>query len=259
MSQLTLAKRIDRMLAATGVRFGGCRFPYFHRLGTAPIAHPLTGTSEYHTEAQFEAFIKWFATSYVSISPDQWVAFHQLESAPPSNAAILSFDDGYADNFELAEPILQRYDVQATFFIAASIVGTPGGMSVSQVRDLHALGHTIGAHTNTHKPLAKLPAPAAREELLTARKTLEDMVGAPCFHMSYPYGSCNDSIADLVAEAGYKTAFTTEEFGNQRHTDLMRLGRTKIWPTDMDEAAFSVRMRGVHEWRNLLKPANSDA
>ena len=253
MEQISLAKRFERLVAATGIRRGGYRFPYFHRIGDGPVSNFLTGTSEYHSEMQFESFLAWFVKQYSAISPNEWVAHHHRNSVVPTNAAILSFDDGYSDNYDLASPILDRYAVTATFFVVASMVDADGGMSSSQLRKLHALGHTIGAHTDTHKQLTDLPAKVALQELVQAKEKLEDIVGAECVHMSYPYGSFNNSVKDLVAHAGYQTAFTTCEIGNQQTTDLLQLGRTKIWPSDDSDVAYSVRMRGIHEWRGWLR------
>jgi peptidoglycan/xylan/chitin deacetylase (PgdA/CDA1 family) len=238
------------MVAATGLKRSGCRFPYFHRLGDRPISNLITGTSEFHTVSQFERFVAWFVNRYTAISPREWVAYNSGGSEPPANAAILSFDDGYIDNYQLAIPILDRYGVRATFFVISSYVDGDGGMSSTQLRKMHALGHTIGAHGETHKPLAELSPYTAREELLLAREKLEDILGVACIHMSYPFGSFNKVVMDLVAEAGYETAFTTREFGNQRNTDLLQLGRTKIWPSDDSDLAYSVRMQGIHEWRH---------
>jgi len=252
MQRLTLPKRLEQLVAAAGVSRGGHRFPYFHRLGNAPICNSITGTCEHHTVAQFQSFLAWFVQNYAATSPDDWVAFHSGTSAMPANAAIVSFDDGYADNYELARPLLARYGVRATFFVVATIVDGPDGMSSSQLRALHAEGHTIGAHTDTHQRLAEISPQAGKNELVQARKKLEDIVGAPCVHMSYPHGSHSKQVMDLVANAGYKTAFTTREAGNRKSTELLQLGRTKIWPSDNSAISYGVRMRGIHEWRNFL-------
>lgn len=251
--RVSLPKQLERLATSTGVRRSGHRFPYFHRLGDAPICNSYTGTCEHHTVAQFERFLSWFVQNYIAISPDNWMAFHREESTLPPNAAILSFDDGYADNYDSARPLLDQYGVRATFFVVASIVDGPDGMSSAQLRVLQAEGHAIGAHTDTHQRLTDLSPQVARNELVGARKKLEDIVGAPCVHMSYPHGSYNSEITTLVAEAGYKSAFTTREAGNRQATDLLQLARTKIWPSDDSDTDYSLRMRGVHEWRYWLR------
>lgn len=253
MQKVSLPKRLERIVAAAGVRRDGHRFPYFHRLGDEPICDSLTGTCEHHTVTQFERFLAWFVQHHAAVSPDHWIAFHGGASTLPANAAIISFDDGYADNYDFARPLLDEYGVRATFFVVASIVDTANGLSSAQLRALQAEGHTIGAHTDTHQRLTDLSLQAARHELVRARTKLEDIVGAPCVHMSYPYGSFSSGVIDLVADAGYKTAFTSREAGNQRSSDLLQLARTKIWPSDDSGIAYGVRMRGIHEWRNWLR------
>jgi peptidoglycan/xylan/chitin deacetylase (PgdA/CDA1 family) len=73
-----------------------------------------------------------------------------------------------------------------------------------------AAGHAIGAHTRTHPALTKIPADRAREEISGSKKILEDRFGVEVKHFCYPYGKVSPAVRDMVAEAGYETAVTTE-------------------------------------------------
>ena len=46
-------------------------------------------------------------------------------SALPKNAVALTFDDGYFDNLEFAAPVLKKYDIPATIYVASGQVGNP--------------------------------------------------------------------------------------------------------------------------------------
>jgi peptidoglycan/xylan/chitin deacetylase (PgdA/CDA1 family) len=83
-------------------------------------------------------------------------------------------------------------------------------MDIAQVRDWLAAGHDIGSHTTTHPKLTELTLEAAREEIVASKKRLEDMFGRPVRHFCYPGGKWNDALRELVAEAGYATACTTQ-------------------------------------------------
>ncbi len=92
-----------------------------------------------------------------------------------TNLACLISDDGYEDNDENALPVLEGLGVKATFFIATGFLGksfsTSRGsspmMDSTQVRELAALGHEIGAHTVTHPKLTRMPLEKARIERRT--------------------------------------------------------------------------------------------
>jgi len=83
-------------------------------------------------------------------------------------------------------------------------------MDDAQVLNWLAAGHQIGSHTRTHPWLTRLPRAAAREEIASSKKALEDRFSVAVEHFCYPYGDWNESVRDLVVAAGYKTACTTE-------------------------------------------------
>jgi peptidoglycan/xylan/chitin deacetylase (PgdA/CDA1 family) len=134
---------------------------------------------------------------------------------------VLTFDDGFANVLEYGLEPLARCRFRAIQFLVADRLGQVNDwdapkrevmvplMDGAQVRDWLAAGHAIGAHTLTHPRLAQIPLAAAREEIFSSKKKLEDLFGVPIEHFCFPYGDCNDAVRDLVAEAGYRTACTT--------------------------------------------------
>jgi peptidoglycan/xylan/chitin deacetylase (PgdA/CDA1 family) len=73
--------------------------------------------------------------------------------------------------------------------------------------------------------LTELPVSKAREEIVASRKSLEDRFGVPIEHFCYPYGDWNETVRDVVQEAGYKTACTTNSGVNGRATSPFELKR----------------------------------
>jgi peptidoglycan/xylan/chitin deacetylase (PgdA/CDA1 family) len=135
-----------------------------------------------------------------------------------SGCMVITFDDGYEDNRTIAAEVLKHYGLPATFFIATDLIGSDTQpywdkangvhtrwMSWEQVRELHAMGFEIGAHTRTHADLASLPEREAYDEILGSRRALEEALGAEVRLFSFPFGGahqCTDQVRKLVADAG---------------------------------------------------------
>ena len=162
----------------------------------------------------------------------------------PSHAIAITFDDGFVSNLEAAVPILREFGARAINYLVADRIGkssdwetTEGGearplMDESQARDWLAAGNWIGAHTCTHSRLSKIPRDRAREEICSSKRKLEDRFGQPIEHFAYPFGDYDDTVVDLVREAGFKTGVTMDRGVNDRNTDPFRLKRwTARYPT----------------------------
>jgi peptidoglycan/xylan/chitin deacetylase (PgdA/CDA1 family) len=140
----------------------------------------------------------------------------------PSRTAVLTIDDGYADNGELAAPILERLGFGATIFAVTGRLGAVNDWSdaaplrgrpllaVQQLTPLHERGIEFGAHTRTHSCLPDLPDEAVAEEVESSRKELELALGTPVHTFAYPYGRLDDRAIAAVQRAGFLSACTTE-------------------------------------------------
>ncbi len=159
-------------------------------------------------------------------------------AAPPMpKSIVISFDDGYVNVLRHGLEPLALNGFKAVQFLVAGLLGkcnewdVPLGeapepmMDASQVRDWLAAGHDIGSHTLTHPFLTKLPLAQAREEITASRKQLEDLFGRPIEHFCYPYGDWNERVRELVQNAGYRTACTTEPGVNTAATSRFALKR----------------------------------
>jgi len=132
----------------------------------------------------------------------------------------VTFDDGFVSNWQNAMPVMKSHGCRAINFLVADRLGktsdweaTEGGearplMDEAQIRDWLAEGHWIGAHTCTHPRLSKIGREAAKEEIVSSKKKLEDRFGLTIDHFAYPYGDYDEAVRDLVRDAGFKTAST---------------------------------------------------
>jgi peptidoglycan/xylan/chitin deacetylase (PgdA/CDA1 family) len=146
---------------------------------------------------------------------------------PPASRVVVTFDDGYLNVLRYGLEPLAAAGLKAIQFLPADLLGKCNQwdvslgeaaepiMTASQVREWISAGHEIGSHSLTHPYLTQLPLDRAREEINASRKKLEDLFGVPIQHFCYPYGDWNEPVGELVREAGYKTACTTDPGANQ--------------------------------------------
>lgn len=136
---------------------------------------------------------------------------------------VITFDDGYADNFELAAPVLADLSLPAVFFLTAGYVGTdkpfpwdsakpirPRTMTWANARSLASAGFELGSHTWSHPDLGVTPVDQSPTELLKSRMLIEEMTGTRVRHFAYPFGgraNITQDWAKAVERAGYSSLF----------------------------------------------------
>jgi peptidoglycan/xylan/chitin deacetylase (PgdA/CDA1 family) len=125
----------------------------------------------------------------------------------PVKPVVISFDDGWEDQFVYALPVLEKYHYSATFFVVTNFVGVRGFLSWLQLRRILGAGMEIGSHSRSHPRLDKIDNPGTLwDQIYTSKQILESQLGAAVEEFAYPYGSYNAAAASVVRLAGYKTA-----------------------------------------------------
>ncbi len=109
--------------------------------------------------------------------------------------------------------------------------GPAGVLSWDELRALARESVTLGAHTQSHPILTRLPLEQAREEIRGSQEDLRREIGDVLPIFCYPGGAHNDAVVAIVKEEGFKMAFATLDGQNRLGTaDLLRLRRTNITP-----------------------------
>ncbi|MCP4782953.1 MAG: polysaccharide deacetylase family protein [Fuerstiella sp.] len=140
------------------------------------------------------------AEGYRFTNPDTFL------TDPDERCVYVSFDDNYKAWHD-AIPLFDALDITATFFVNTVCVrdkasdaeiaayyerlefdGTRIPLSTSELRELDSAGHTIGAHTHSHFQLTALSFEQAQAEILRSKNELEEILGRPVLHFSYPFG-----------------------------------------------------------------------
>ena len=188
--------------------------------------------------------------------------------AVDARTIVLTFDDGFLNNYRLAFPLLREFGMPATFFvITAALNGEPGAlhnpwaedyMGWDEAREMQASGLVdFGCHTATHWNLRGLPDATLREETDGAKRALERGLGRPVTLFAYPfgsYGAWDAAAVDAVGGAGFAGAFTTVFGVNTPSTDRLLLKRTRVsWTDGIPE--FDRLLRGAYDWYALVQRA----
>jgi peptidoglycan/xylan/chitin deacetylase (PgdA/CDA1 family) len=132
----------------------------------------------------------------------------EQKKQPPSKPVLLTFDDGYSDNYEFAMPILQRHQFPATIFISPGSIGQTGYLDWKQVKEMHLADWDIQPHGMTHPHLPQLSTKEQQQEIMNAREQIEAQLGTIADIFCYPYGEYNEKTLEVLRNGGFRYAFT---------------------------------------------------
>lgn len=187
---------------------------------------------------------------YTPLTVTQWRNLRMHFSPDlPTRPIVLTFDDGFADFFESAFPILQRYHFPATLYVTTAYMnGTSRWLrreretnrlmlNYSQLRELQAAGIECGAHSHTHRPLDMLNPMQLELEIWQSKTILERHLERPVFSFAYPYGYFTASVRAFVKQSGFTSACAVRHMLSSFEDDIFSLGRVMV--QEQDELAFA--------------------
>ena len=127
-----------------------------------------------------------------------------------------TFDDGWEGFYDDVFPVLYKHNFSATVFVVAGYVGKKSvwdysnkmHLSWEQIRTLASEGIEIASHSINHVDLRNLDDKQLEYEVAGSKKMIEDKLGLPVKHFSYPFGRYDRRVIDTVKQAGYEKAFT---------------------------------------------------
>jgi peptidoglycan/xylan/chitin deacetylase (PgdA/CDA1 family) len=132
---------------------------------------------------------------------------------PPPKTFVITLDDGHADGALYALPILHKYGFVATFYVVAGRIGRADNLTWDQVAELAAAGMEIGDHTMWHVRLNRLTLAAIQHEINAAQALLTAHLCRAPTTFAYPFGAFNTAVVDVVRQAGFRMAVTTQRWG----------------------------------------------
>ncbi|MDD4956251.1 MAG: polysaccharide deacetylase family protein [Candidatus Omnitrophica bacterium] len=169
---------------------------------------------------------------------------------------VVTFDDGFEDNYLYAFPVLSQYGMPATIFMISGYVDKREGyLTWEQIRLMMRNDISFGAHTRNNVYLPSIKDNAKlKEEIYGAKDDIQRMTGREVDFFCYPTGGFNDGIKDMVKKAGYKGACTTNRGLSTANEDVYELKRVKVTNSDtVQPLHFEAKLSGFYNVFRRLK------
>lgn len=187
--------------------------------------------------AMFEEQMAWLeANNFTAMNLDE--ALEAMETGKvPKRPVVITFDDGYADNYSSAFPALKNHNLKATFFIITDGVDNGYYMSSDNLKEMQAAGMSIENHTANHLELNGLSKEDAYDSIKRAQDYLRNVIGSDGNYLCYPVGKYNDETIAIEEELGIKAAVTTQGGIASINDGIHTLKRVRISPMSIDSFA----------------------
>lgn len=241
-----IVNTVEQLYSRTYVEYKRYEMPIimYHRVVDSPGEVGVHGT--YVTKELFKKHMQVLKDNgYRTVTFKELAEDHLLTKRfdKGNKFVVLTFDDGYEDNYRVMFPILKEFGAKAVIFLLSESkynewdVNNPHNpekrfdlMSEEQVKEMAAYGVEFGAHTKTHPYLSSLPIEEAREQIVQCKQKLEQTYGQQFITFAYPYGDLNDEVKSEVRQAGFTFAVSTDSGEINVDSDLFQIRRIGIFP-----------------------------
>jgi peptidoglycan/xylan/chitin deacetylase (PgdA/CDA1 family) len=194
----------------------------YHHIGDGPEWFNVSS-------ADFEKQLMFLRESgYTAVSVMELAEGLSGRAQLPPRPIVITFDDGYEDNYTAAFPVLARQKLRGTFFVVTGKIGQPEYMRWDQAQKMLDGGMEIGSHTVNHYTLNEISLKELERELLSSRIMLENNLrtSAPIF--ANPFGETAPAVVELLGRTGYRAACSSVVGINHRGGNLFMIRRMSV-------------------------------
>ena len=168
---------------------------------------------------------------YTTVTLDDLLYALTLGRPLPPKPVILTFDDGYVDNYTNAFPVLRQNGFVATFFVMTDLVTdlAEGYMTWPQIEEMAAAGQRFGSHgRQDHRTLRSRSIDYLVWQALGSKEAIEEHLGYHPRWVAYPSGEYDSQTIAVFRSAGYWGGLTTSQGAEHSIDDIFELTRIRI-------------------------------
>jgi len=180
----------------------------------------------------FETQMKYLKNNnYNVIKLSDLIDILKYNNKIPKKIVVLTFDDGYNDNYTNVFPILKKYNFPATIFLITGLIGkeinnsqniTLKALNWDEIQEMHNSGLVdFQPHTTNHRE-------SNQQEIIDSKKEIEKKFGKKCEFFAYPRGLYNKEIIDILKNNGFKAARTVEGGKVNQGDNLFKLKSVSV-------------------------------
>ena len=197
---------------------------YYHSVDPSEANEVIISPERFKEQLQF---IK--DSGYTTLTMTELNDYILNNTPIPEKSIVITFDDGYADNYANAFPILKELDMKATIFVISNFTDNDGYyMTSQQLKEMSDYGIDIQSHTASHSHLNQLTYEEQLNELKTSKEKIESITGKPVISIAYPFGDFDDNSIAASKDAGYSLSFNTNRGLSDRDDNPLSLNRIYI-------------------------------
>jgi peptidoglycan/xylan/chitin deacetylase (PgdA/CDA1 family) len=203
----------------------------YHYISTPPAGADIYRKDLSVTPQRFESHLQYLVSAgYQVVTLDDLLyALTQGRPLPPK-PVILTFDDGYEDNYENAFPLLRKYGMVGHFFVISDFVnaGRPGYMSWEQIQEMAAAGQRFGSHSRDHPALAGKSIDYLVWQALGGVEAIQEHLGYHPRWVSYPSGDYDQQAIKVYKSANYWGGLGVEQGATHTLGEIFHLHRVRV-------------------------------
>jgi peptidoglycan/xylan/chitin deacetylase (PgdA/CDA1 family) len=203
----------------------------YHYISTPPAANDKIRVSLSVSPDMFDAQMKLLADNgFTTITLFDLYNAVATGQPLPDKPIVLTFDDGYVDNYEQAFPILKKHGQTGTFFVLTgpADVKDPAYMSWDMIKEMSSAGMDMQLHSKDHVDLRHRRYEDLVWQIIGGRQSIEGHTGKPVVFMAYPSGKYDSTVVKFLADNNFWGAVTTESGRTHSAADALTWTRLRI-------------------------------
>lgn len=176
----------------------------YHRL----VQNSRQGQFDF-TIGDFENHLAVLKEHGIKSVTNEKLTYHKSSGLSTDKMVMITFDDGYASDYDAALPVLIKNGFLGTFFITVSHVNRPEYLSWDAIRELKNEGMSVQSHSFNHVFLSHLKYNEIINEMKKSKDSLEGQLGSEIEYIAVPGGRVSNQVIKAAAEVGYKGVYTS--------------------------------------------------